>query len=844
MPSGVSIDQLGRAVIESVQHGTYPDSEEVISAEFPPHAIPGALKLFDSAREQIKFLQARVRTSSRDSAPDIDGWILQAKQLRSDIETAQSASRDILAKAERNVALRQNVHDADSKLHLLEGEVAFNESLARTLEQIQSIRHRIGQIHGFLEQGNLSKAIDLVFQCGTDLRLLQNGRNIRAIAVLQLEVENLRQDIVLTLTQRWHEAIRFDAQTVTLPPDTRPISPLATSFDKLGLLDGFISDLASTLEAVIIAPRLQLQPNRHERLLSIKDRSIELTEAPVPSDLHRLFDDLGALINFVQTQLPSSVAIPVAKILAPKLTEALISMRLSSAVPEELAALQEFSSTRDEVFQFAQTMTSCGWPGEDQLRAWCGAIPQVWLQKRQNTSLNNVRQLLKRGYGEIKTVERVETQVVSQQDHLFAGNASNDNWDAGWSDEQENNPLEERVQSQSTIEPNDEEDVSAWGLDDEGDEKGDSKEADPPADNDEGDDAWGWGSDVDIEEGSKTPQHKPARPSDHEMNGHAVPHRKKSERQLTLKESYNITSLPTGVIELIDNVVSDADALRDQSSDDSSATAVVPGLLTLPSLLLVMYRASASRFYSIHNNGNMCLYNDCLWLADQLRQMVQARPQSTIGKGDLRLNEDIAAIEAFGKRSYGKEMESQRTIIKDFLDGAQGFANCTEPPFSQECDLAINSIVDRLRDIHRQWKSILSHSALLQSVGSLLSTVIDKMIIDIEDMGDISEPESQRLTAYCKQVTALEDLFLPQEAASTDQEPVPLTAVYTPGWFKFQYLSEILDSSLVDIKYLWTDGGLKLEYDAEELVELIEALFADSEHRRRAIGEIRRASTT
>lgn len=263
-----------------------------------------------------------------------------------------------------------------------------------------------------------------------------------------------------------------------------------------------------------------------------------------------------------------------------------------------------------------------------------------------------------------------------------------------------------------------------------------------------------------------------------------------------------------------------------------------------------MYRASASSFYSIDSNGNMFLYNDCLWLVDQLQQIVQTRTRKQEGmsarnKDQPCFDGDIAALETFGKRSYGKEMESQRTIIRDLLDGAQGFANCTEPPFSRECDLAITSIVDRLRDIYKQWKGVLSHSALLQSVGSLLSSVIDKFIVDIEDMSDISEPESQRLTAYCKQVTALEDLFLPQQepaSSGQQQEPVPLTAVYAPGWFKFQYLSEILDSSLVDIKYLWTDGGLKLEYDVEEVVDLIEALFADSEHRRRAIGEIRRSS--
>ena len=268
----------------------------------------------------------------------------------------------------------------------------------------------------------------------------------------------------------------------------------------------------------------------------------------------------------------------------------------------------------------------------------------------------------------------------------------------------------------------------------------------------------------------------------------------------------------------------------------------IPDLSAVPSLLLVMYRASASNFYSINDNGNMFLYNDCLWLVDQLQRIVQGRSPK---QSRLRLHDDIVALEAFGKGSYGKEMESQRTIIKDLLDGAQGFVNCTEPPFSQECDLAVKSIVDRLRDTHKQWKGVLSYSALLQSIGSLLSTVIDKIIIDVEDMSDISEPESQRLTAYCRQVIAVEDLFLPRQSAdsiSSEEDTVPLTAVYVPGWFRFQYLSEILDSSLVDIKYLWTDGGLQLEYDMEEVVELIEALFADSEHRRRAIGDIRRPS--
>ena len=253
-----------------------------------------------------------------------------------------------------------------------------------------------------------------------------------------------------------------------------------------------------------------------------------------------------------------------------------------------------------------------------------------------------------------------------------------------------------------------------------------------------------------------------------------------------------------------------------------------------------MYRASAPSSYALNPSGNMFLYNDSLWLTERLQDLSRKHAPTRLG-----LSADIQALTAFSKRAYGKEMESQRTILSDLLDGAQGFAQCTEPPFAQECELAISSAVDRLRDLHAQWAPILSHSALLQSLGSLLSTLIHKLIVDVEDMSDISEPESQRLTSFCNRVATLEDLFKPEArsgAQRQDDETIPLTAVYTPGWLKFQYLANILESSLVDIKFLWEEGELNLEFNIDELVELIEALFADSEYRRRAIGEMRRVS--
>lgn len=246
-----------------------------------------------------------------------------------------------------------------------------------------------------------------------------------------------------------------------------------------------------------------------------------------------------------------------------------------------------------------------------------------------------------------------------------------------------------------------------------------------------------------------------------------------------------------------------------------------------------MFKATSSSFYSLKlNSGQMYLYNDSLYLAGQVRELIEEHDLS-------RLSSDVESLEKFGKLAYSKEMQTQSTIVTDLLDGAQGFGQCSEQPYRSECQNAVSAAVDRIRDVYKEWQPILSHSALLQSIGSLISTMTSKVIIDVEDLGDISEDQSKQLVQFCNQVSKLEDLFTPE--TTSDADAVPVTAVYVPNWLRFQYLINILESSLADIKFLWLEGELGLEFSIEEVVDLIEALFAESDYRRRAISEIRRA---
>lgn len=261
------------------------------------------------------------------------------------------------------------------------------------------------------------------------------------------------------------------------------------------------------------------------------------------------------------------------------------------------------------------------------------------------------------------------------------------------------------------------------------------------------------------------------------------------------------------------------------------------GLYSIPVLILALYRAIALMYYSRDPSGNMLLFNDITRLVHCLQSLQEKLDSGTIAK--LRLEGEIKALAGFGRRVYEREMESQRLIVKDMLDTAQGFTNCASPTFALECERAINMTVDRVRTLHDQWKDVLAPSVLLQSLGSLCSTILGKLIVDIEDMSDISEDESEKLKQYCDEISKVKEIFLAEAQANGSGD---MTAVYVTNWFKFQYLAEILESSLADIKYLWTEGELRLEFEADEIVDLIEALFAESDYRRKAVNEIKRSA--
>ncbi|EAA66826.1 hypothetical protein AN9435.2 [Aspergillus nidulans FGSC A4] len=678
-------EEICDAVLDFVSEGTYPDSEQVVAAEFPLSALSKELELITQARDEV---EAEISSLSQDTDLDIDAWILQAKQLHSDLEQSRLTAREIVKQHEKTRPLQLKVEDAAAKVELVEREIVFNQAVTDTLEQVQGLCQQLDAIRPLDQYGKITATIDQLEEIEHAINIDSCFKKTNVMVILTENVATMRREIVESLRSRWQRHLELDSEKGKLVISRGALEETISALERLDQLTSVNNQFQKDLFFALLDPILLPNNDGYSHGIQVEESLISVDPEPSRASVSDVLNYVVQVLEFLRRSLPESIITPLSDSLIPAISSNIISHWLSTAIPTKLADLGEFEATLEHVLQFTKTIESLGLHGQEELVSWTTQAPRLWLTRRRVDSLDQVRKVLAASKGDSRQVERIEKRQVSETDEVLLDNSTSDDWDAGWDDEKEN--------AQNN---DDEEDVSAWGLDDDTD--------DP---------------------------------------------------------------------KIIRQQISDFEIISKPSHSSTLVSSSGAGLLAIPTLILAMFKAVAPSFYGLKlNAGQMYLYNDSLYLADQVRQVANNHQLS-------RLDGDIEALEKFGKLAYSKEMQTQRTIVTDLLDGAQGFSQCSEQPFLGDCENAVRATVDRLRTVYKEWQPILSHSALLQAIGSLVSTVAEKIIVDIEDLGDISESQSQKLVSFCNQLSNLEDLFLPEH--SDDAKPVPMTAVYFSGRYQ------------------------------------------------------------
>lgn len=205
----------------------------------------------------------------------------------------------------------------------------------------------------------------------------------------------------------------------------------------------------------------------------------------------------------------------------------------------------------------------------------------------------------------------------------------------------------------------------------------------------------------------------------------------------------------------------------------------------------------------------------------------------------LRIDNEVRTLKSFANRSYTNEMNIQKTILQDLMGGSQSVMQ------QDEKEAAVEQGTARIRTMAATWEPILARSVWSQAIGSLTDSLAMRLITDVLDMSAIGQEEAYSIAKLIASATELDDLFLPSKLSggfsttSPVKDELPATAQYAPHWLRLKYLSEVLQSNLNEVKFLWCDSELSLYFSTEEVIDLIYASFEDNARTRETIKEIR-----
>ncbi|KZT07285.1 uncharacterized protein LAESUDRAFT_651560 [Laetiporus sulphureus 93-53] len=303
------------------------------------------------------------------------------------------------------------------------------------------------------------------------------------------------------------------------------------------------------------------------------------------------------------------------------------------------------------------------------------------------------------------------------------------------------------------------------------------------------------------------------------------------------KESYMASGRVKDLLQHMQHILDEAAKLVSSGVFNKYPTSQsASGLMLVQAapLTLDLYRAMYPVRFANALRGSpkrsMRFSNDCIYMGGEVEKIASAMGQS-LSSVKASLKECSERLETLGSSWFEETLDRQCQGMNEILDEAGNFVETTDQERFDECENAVTRALQRVRQLAQQWKPVLNKSKYYDAVGLVLDAALSRILSDILALPDITEVESHRLSELCRILNATEGLFV------EDPEQPSFIVAYVPSWLKYSYLSELLEASIADISYLFDEGAL-VDFEIEELVKLVQALFADTPLRANAIHKL------
>ncbi|KAI3547511.1 is centromere binding protein at prophase [Colletotrichum filicis] len=854
---------IGEAVVAFALEGRFPD-EQMSSLSLSSSDLSPAIDALERAKGD---LESEIHTINEETKGDVSSWVHNAKTLQEDILRSKRLADDIVRQSEAPQVSGKAIQDAEDHIQFLEKEVLYTNQLHDALRGIQHVNELLGEVEQAMNERRIIDSLRWLEKSWTELDAVPvNKKACRIMRLLDVRAFELKSHVHDVFDHVWASLVHTDLEAGSLAiynkldDEQMTLSEAIIGLQAYKEVEDRMSKLWHDVDKAIVFPRMDTQASS---LPSIRETEnvVELN-GQAGRSIDELFTDLQKVVEFLAKRLTPDLLMFFSPIMMSDLVPRLISVWLDSEVPSNLKDLGRFQAVIESARRFCEVLEDNGFTGFTELKEWVGSAPSIWLAKCRETALDSVRVQMSNGLGATKQVEKVEKQMVSRSEgkeltaNGVAGTVAEDDWGAEWGVDDDEEP-EAKGDTQE-----EDDGADAWGWNDEeqttetAQEETVQVEEKTADDEDDAADAWGWGDDDATEPTEPEPKPQAAKtPTKKHKTVSAEPD---ESREMVLKETYHISSMPEPVLELILALLEDGAALTqpeyvaspcqhgDPSNIDryenSPVAAAAPGLFSLPTFALAMFRAVSPHYYSLDIGGNMFLYNDAMYLSEKLADLASTWKSrgdlTTRAQNMLRIDNDIKSLQNFATRAYTDELGLQKTVLRDLLGGDQSLMQ------QDELDSCVDSALARVRSMAVTWESILARSVWYQAVGSLLDGLSSKIIGDVMDASSIGQDDAYGIAKLIAKVTELDDLFLPSRTTSASTgaaaaDEIPTTAQYAATWLRLKYLSEVLQSNLNEVKYLWCDSELSLYFSADEVVDLIEASFDANPRMRETIRAIR-----
>ncbi|XP_041352899.1 centromere/kinetochore protein zw10 homolog [Gigantopelta aegis] len=233
-------------------------------------------------------------------------------------------------------------------------------------------------------------------------------------------------------------------------------------------------------------------------------------------------------------------------------------------------------------------------------------------------------------------------------------------------------------------------------------------------------------------------------------------------------------------------------------------------------------------------------HNNCMFIAHHLMTLGHQFKSKLPPALNTTFLDMVPKIRRIGTESFIHQMNLQKEQLLEYLHGADGFANVADNERLFAVERAIKQVLHLLNHLQNVWQDVLPISVYRKAIGMLVNVFVEEITESIIALEDISSDDARQLSLILSGVVGKVGPMFDTTDEKASNADVELQR-NVPNWRKFKELQLVINGSLHEIVDRWAEkkGPLADVFSANELKQLIRALFQNTDRRAAVLAKIR-----